>query len=81
MTREIIIRIQVPDGVAVPDVDYRDGGNEPPHPAAQAGSAPSCPAHGPMNFKQGTNKAGKPYAGHFCFAEGCETPPVWSKTR
>ena len=79
MTREIVIKIQVPDGVATPVVEYVDS-SEPPHPAsAGAAPAPSCPDHGPMHFKRGTNKAGKEYAGYFCNEMGCETKPVWAK--
>jgi len=31
-----------------------------------------------MEYKSGTNKAGKPYAGHFCAIGEC--PPVWDKS-
>lgn len=84
MTREIVIRIQVPDGVPTPIIDYQ---NEPPHPAATTHAHapstgdPTCPQHGPMEFKKGTSKAGNPYAGYFCGAEGCNTAPVWVKSR
>lgn len=44
-------------------------------------AVPSCPQHGPMTHKAGTNKAGKAYSGFFCFAEGCETTPVWDPKR
>jgi hypothetical protein len=76
---EIIIRITVPEGVT-PTVDFAD---QAPHPAVAGGSsapAPSCPDHGPMNFKRGNRKSdGKPYAGYFCDVEDCNTKPVWAK--
>ena len=82
MSREIVIRISVPEGVATPVVDYTE--SEPPHPASaapQAAAKPSCPDHGPMLFKKGTSKAGNAYAGYFCEEEGCNTAPVWTKVR
>ena len=63
MTREIVIRIQIPDGVATPDIDYGDDlPPEPPHLMAPpppaydpdavvrpvASPAPGCPIHGAM---------------------------------
>ena len=78
---EIVIRISLPEGVKAV-VDYQD---EPPPPwekaatAPQSHAAPSCPVHGQMLHKSGTNKSGKPYSGHFCTVAGCETTPVWDQ--
>lgn len=46
-----------------------DGGFTPgmPDNQAPANDAPSC-NHGPMKFKSGVSKAGKPYKGYFCTA-------------
>lgn len=49
MAREIVIRIQIPEGVITPDVDYQDGkGSAPPdgghlYPPAPAYGAPAAP--------------------------------------
>lgn len=43
---------------------------------APAGGGPAC-AHGPMVFKQGTSKQGKPYSAHFCSVKGSSCQPVW----
>lgn len=78
MTREIVIRIQVPDGMDVPEVDYQDA--EPPHPAARSEQTPSGAGaqckHGRMIHKSGTSKAGKDYDGYFCPEDSCK--PVWA---
>jgi hypothetical protein len=84
VSNQIVITLTLPEGV-VADVDYRTvatgGGVVMAPQAPQSNAAPSCPAHGPMTHKAGTNKAGKPYSGFFCFADGCETTPVWDPKR
>jgi len=49
-------------------------------PSAVGGSSqsanPTCP-HGQMNWKEGTSKAGKHYAGYFCGQKGSDCAPVW----
>jgi hypothetical protein len=80
VSNEIVIRITVPDGL-VPVVDYSSSSDRPAAPPSSGAAVPSCPQHGPMTHKAGTNKAGKPYSGFFCFADGCETTPVWDPKR
>lgn len=75
MSNEIVIRISVPEGMT-PVVDYQQGPKVAPQ-APTGNAAPSCPIHGPMVHKSGTNKSGKPYSGFFCTVQGCETTPVW----
>lgn len=41
----------------------------------QAGNA--C-AHGPMNYKEGVNKAGKAYKGWFCTVPRSSCSPIWA---
>lgn len=54
------------------------GGAPTVAPQAPTGNAaPRCASHGPMIYKSGTNKSGKPYSGFFCTVQGCETTPVW----
>lgn len=83
--KTITITIIVPEGVSVgvsETVGPSNSPDEPPFPTeAPSSGKPSCPSHGPMFFKEGTNKSGKPYAGWFCSTEGCETKPIWSKVR
>ena len=38
---------------------------------------PTCRAN--MEFKQGTNKAGKPWAGWFCSDKKCSQEPQWER--
>lgn len=39
---------------------------------------PACPTcGGPMVHKEGTNKAGKPFAGYFCADRNCGQKPLW----
>lgn len=40
------------------------------------GQAPVC-AHGPMSFKQGVSKQGRPYAGYYCTQRGSNCAPVY----
>ena len=82
------VTITVPEGIDV-QVVYEQAGqvstlvttptltNYQPATAPQSHAAPSCPVHGPMLHKSGTNKSGKLYSGHFCTVAGCETTPVW----
>jgi hypothetical protein len=71
MTRTVVIKIEIPEGVEV-DVDYLDSvPQEPPHmaelppvvAAPVAASAPitqtpqyACPQHGPMTYYAGRTK-------------------------
>ena len=32
---------------------------------------------GPMAYRKGTSKAGKPYAGWFCTKKNCKGEPIW----
>lgn len=43
-----------------------------------AGGDPTCPTcGGAMTFREGTNKQGKAYAGHFCNDRNCLQKPIW----
>jgi hypothetical protein len=44
-------------------------------PAEAAPNGPGCP-HGPMKWKSGTSKNGKPYKGWFCVDDVCS--PQWA---
>jgi hypothetical protein len=80
MTREIIIRIQIPDGLQTPDVGYEDGqpylvdAPLPPLPTYDRDeiarpvappAIPECPQHGPMTF-YATKKDGTPFPRYSC---------------
>lgn len=55
-----------------------DGTWESTGPDEMEEVAPACPTcGGPMTYKEGTNKAGKPYAGHFCVDRNCSQKPLW----
>jgi hypothetical protein len=45
---------------------------------AQVFSCGEC--NGPMSYRKGTSKAGKPYAGWFCQKRGCKGVPIWDDT-
>jgi DNA repair and recombination protein RAD52 len=53
-----------------PDVPQDAGDNE--------SACPTC--GGTMRYKEGTNKAGKAYAGYFCADRNCKQTPIWSGT-
>ena len=88
MTREIVIRIQIPDDMN-PDVDYADMPEEPPflmdvpppvaeapRPVTFASTTPMCPdGHGPMKYvPPGVSKrTNKPYDGFYgCNDRACK---------
>lgn len=49
-------------------------------PAADNGEPSPCPTCGAaMVYKEGTNKAGKAYAGYFCSDRNCKQTPVWAE--
>lgn len=88
--REIVIRIQVPDGVT-PVVDYTE--QEPPHmaemppvtsaPVQTTTPLPQCPQHGAMTFHPSKTKPdGKQVSARYsCDVKTndvyCPTRPVW----
>lgn len=92
MTRTIVIKIELPDGVQAPDIDFVDALQEPPHmaelppvAAAPPPAQPSCPQHGPMTYHApGTSKQGKALSARYSCdqkvdGEFCPTKPVWLK--
>lgn len=77
---------QRPAPAAANHVDVRPGPDGTwdslaPDAPEQSGEG-ECPTCGkPMVYKEGTNKAGKPWAGYFCSDRECAQKPIWVDAR
>ncbi len=72
--KALIDRIQeaggTPEGAVLP-------GKPAEAPVGNDDIPPCDGCGGPMEYRKGTSKAGKPYAGWFCSKRNCKGTPIW----